>query len=130
MACHQHKILKTQIWEGDPVILSSEVLNGRNQMIAASQVESIVYSVFRFTATGTTRLIQGPTPLVVADVWTDGGDEEGWNFRSEIPTELFVTQSEFDDPPVYRIEIRGTPYSGDAFWVHAAEITVNEMYSL
>lgn len=130
MTCHQHAIMKTQIWEGDPVTLSAEVTNGQKVKLASSQVAAIEYSVFRFLNNAGPVRVAGPTPLVVADVWIDGVDPEGWNFRTELPSSLFVTAGEDWELPIYRVEVRGTGIGGDRFWIHAVDLAVNPMFSL
>lgn len=137
-----------QIHAGTGVVLLARLLGNAGATVTRSSIASISYEVWEVSLTYqqisalfgevperdaptspafAPKRVVPPAPITVEDAIYDslqqeGGwtvDEEGWNFRYELPDDTFGTLpiSEYPNPRYYEIPVKFSPETGGVFGV-------------
>lgn len=122
-------IIEGVVFEDSGASLMARIKGGDGANITQASISSIAYSVFSLSTTnGVTTGTETTTgTLTVSDVVFDtlqtdarwGKDSTGYNFRWDVPASVLA-----NGDTTYRIEIKFTPTSGEAFHVVAEVETV------
>lgn len=123
-------VRQIKIREGDAIKLMARVVGPRNTALTRSQVSAISWALYD-ARSNTSRTATDSGSLTVADVFFDTlqttsddaaweEDATGYNFAYQFPADTFAL------PGRFRLEIRGTPSTGEKFWIGVWDISVVE----
>ena len=118
-------VKQIRIREGDGPKLMARVVGPRNTALNQAAVSAVSWRLFNLKSTTPGTAIDNGT-LTVADVffdslqtssddpaWTE--DATGYNFAYQFPADTFALTA--SGAGRYRLEIRGTPTTGEKFWI-------------
>lgn len=127
-------VRQVKIREGDAVKLMARVVGPRNTALTRSQVSAISWALYD-ARSNTSRTAIDSGSLTVADVifdtlqttaddaaWEE--DATGYNFAYQFPADTFALSAAGSGR--FRLEIRGTPTTGEKFWIGVWDVTVVE----
>lgn len=140
MPSSTYPVSEFRILEGTGIVVMSRVTDWQNVKVLRAAVTKMTYYVYDLnTSDGQPTLVANGTADVTtsASNWFDTYQTAGWsvdstgyNVACPIPAALFTNPLSRVKGGKRRVEIRGTPGSGDVFWVANCIINLEDALSV